>query len=112
MSSSTDHAPGHRPDHVRGRGRSLLTEQILAIAFAQGRSPREGATLDAVLESLRPYPPLPAAALAAVAEIVTLLHGENARAVAAAAVAPAGHAAGQDSGPDTGPDEGTPASWT
>lgn len=95
MSSPTEHVPGQAPVPTPGRARSLLAEQILAMAFAQGLSPREGASLQSVLETLRPCPPLPAAALAAVAEIVTCLHAENARAAAAAATA-----------------EGTPTSWT
>lgn len=105
MSSPSEGAPDYAPIPYQGRGRSLLAEQILAIAFAQGLSPREGATLDAVLETLRPYPPVPAAALAAVAEIVTRLHAENTRAAAAAPTGP-------PADPEAGREEGTPLSWT
>jgi len=95
MSSPTDQAPGQVPAHAPGRARSQLAEQILAMAFARGLGPREGASLQTVLETLRPHPPLPAVALAALAEIVTHLHAENVRAAAASTAS-----------------EGTPTSWT
>lgn len=73
--------PGQGPEAVRitAKGRGLLAEQILSIAFERGIKVREDEDFAAILDRIEVDSPIPTAALAAVAEILTRLYTENAR---------------------------------
>ena len=62
------------PPRITATGRGGFAEQILAIAFAHGVRVREDADLAAVLAALDVDSPIPPAAIATVAEILSYVY--------------------------------------